>query len=130
MPPRSSQRLPRAFPGAVAAWKACGCNGLRPHGCGKLKESWPVAEYWAVEGIVACGRVLPGRACHCQVELMPVACGRVLPGRACGPLPLTAPLPLLLIIRLLFALLICPTHKQLQLNKQEHFKDSSFSRQQ
>ena len=22
------------------------------------RESWPVAEYWAIEGIVACGRVL------------------------------------------------------------------------
>ena len=29
-------------------------RGLWPS-TGQLRESWPVAEYWAVEGIVACG---------------------------------------------------------------------------
>ena len=42
------KQTPCAWP--VAAWKACGCNDLRPHGCGK-----PVAA-------MACGRWLQ-KAC-------------------------------------------------------------------
>ena len=76
-----------------------------------------------ISRIVACGQVFPASTCHSQVELMP--------GRPCRSLALTTPLPLLIIIiTLLFALLICPNHKQLQRAKQEHFTDSNFSRHQ